>query len=172
MSDVMAGWRRGAEHRRMISEQARERLAVVRAGTQALRAQIPRLSAATEALEMSGDPGAIAAVIPRLRLECRDHFPAAEALARDLLGPGLASTVPVLAEQGELGERLARIEFMLPRAGADTGRDDLWRESIELVRLLGCHLCRKEHGLFPMLDLVAAGGSAPTGVPPAACGRR
>jgi hypothetical protein len=172
MSDVMAASRWCAEDRGMFQEEARERLAVVRAGTQALRAELPRLTAATEALELRGDAAAIAALIPRLKVECGDHFPAAQALARELLGPGMASTVPVLAEQGELGARLARIEVMLPRAGAEAARDELWRESIELVRALGCHLCRTENGLLPMLDLVAGGGSAPAEVPVAACGRR
>jgi hypothetical protein len=156
----------------MFIQEARVRLAAVRAGTQTLRAELPRLSAATEALELRGDAAAIAALIPRLKLECGDHFPAAEALARELLGPGMASTVPVLAEQCELGARLARIEVMLPRAGAEAARDELWRESIELVRALGCHLCRTENGLLPMLDVVAGGGTPPDAVPVAACGRR
>jgi hypothetical protein len=156
----------------MFTEEARLRLAAVRAGTQALRAELPRLSAATEVLELRGDSAAIAALIPRLKLECGDHFPAAQALARELLGPGVASTVPVLTEQSELGARLARIEVMLPRACGETARDELWRESIELVRALGCHLCRTENGLLPLLDLVAGGGPAPTELPAAACGRR
>jgi hypothetical protein len=172
MSDVMAVRRRPAEDRRMIHEEASERLAVVRAGARALRAELPRLSAATEALEVRGDPGAIAALLPRLRLKCGDHFPAAASLARELLGPGLASSVPVLVEQGELDARLARLEGLLPEAAAEPVRDDLWRESVELVRMLGCHLCRKENGLLPMLDVVAGGGPAPAGVPVASCGRR
>ena len=156
----------------MMLEQTRQRLAAVRAGTRALREELPRLTAAAEALELRGDAAAIAALVPRLRLECRDHFPVAESLARELLGPGVASTVPVLAEQGELGARLARIERLLGSAGADSGRDDLWRESVDLVRALGCHLCRKENGLLPVLDVVAGGGPAPATLPVAACGRR
>ena len=156
----------------MILDEARERLAAVRAGARALRAEIHRLSAATEALELRGDAGAIAALLPRLRLECGHHFPLAEAVVRDLLGSGTAATVPVLLEQRELGGRLARIEVLLERAGADAGRDELWREWVELARVLACHLCRKENGLLPLLDLVAAGGPAPAALPVAACGRR
>lgn len=154
----------------MILDETRQRLAAVRAGTRALRQEFSRLGAATEALELRGDAGAIAALVPRLRDEC-DHFTLAETVARDLLGPG-AAAVPVLVEQGGLGARLGRIEVLLSRATGESARDELWREWVELVRELGCHLCRKENGLLPMLDVVAGGAPAPASLPVAACGRR
>jgi len=156
----------------MIHEDASRRLAAVRASNQALRAEMPRFAAATEALELRGDASVIAALVPRLRRECRDHFPIAESVTRELLGPRVASAVPVLVEHGEVGERLGRIEVLLPRASADSVRDELWREWVELVRVLACHLCRKENGLLPLLELVVRGASAPAELPVAACGRR
>jgi hypothetical protein len=172
MSDVMARWRASVEHRRMIQEETSRRLAAVRARNQALRAEIPRLTAATEDLELRGDASAIAALVPRLRLECRDHFPIAESVARELLGPRVASAVPVLVEHGEVDQRLRRIEVLLPRASAEPVRDEIWREWVDLIRVLACHVCRKESGLLPLLELVARDASAPLELPAAACGRR
>jgi hypothetical protein len=156
----------------MIHEDASRRLEEVRASNRALRADMPRLSAATDALELRGDTTAIAALVPRLRLECRDHFPIAESVTRELLGPRVAAVVPVLVEQGEVGARLERIEVLLTRASAEAARDELWREWVELVRVLACHVCRKENGLLPLLELVARGAPAPEEIPAAACGRR
>jgi hypothetical protein len=156
----------------MIHAEASQRLEAIRASNQALRAEMPRLSAATDALELRGDASAIAALVPRLRVECRERFPLVEAVSRDLLGHRMAAVVPVLAEQGEVGARLARIEVLLTQASAEAVRDDLWREWVDLVRVLACHVCRKENGLLPLLDLVARGASAPAELPVAACGRR
>lgn len=156
----------------MIDEDASQRLETIRASNRELRAEMPRLTAATDALELRGDASAIAALVPRLRVECRERFPIVESVARELLGHRMAAVVPVLVEQGEVGVRLARIEVLLTGGGTESARDELWREWVELVRVLSCHLCRKENGLLPLLDLVARGASAPAELPVAACGRR
>jgi hypothetical protein len=136
-----------------------------------LRAVLAGHDGALADLELRGDTRGIRRLALLLRAECDEHFPLEEDRAREVLGPESGPLSLLVDEHRDLRRRVGEIELLLAGAGGGD-HDQLWRAWVDLARALSCHICREEHGLLPLLDVVASGAfTRTTTLPRLPCGR-